>query len=121
MSEGWYKIELTDELRTRPLPDAVFQVRHEFLQRYAITWNEPKASLLLANFELDRPEQSLPPVLYYYLSPPAVGMLQYLLNQYGARPCSEPSIGDTHFIAGDRDYFSSFQTDNGQSQEANAP
>src|ERR1700730_16090884 len=93
MSEGWYKIELTDDLRTRPLPDAVFQVQHEFLQRYDTTLNNPSGALLLANFELDRPEQVLPSVLYYYLSPPAVRMLQHLLYQYGARPCAEPSVG----------------------------
>jgi hypothetical protein len=119
MREGWCKIELTDELRIRPLPDAVFQVRHEFLQRHAM--KEPKATLLLANFELDRPEQLLPAVLYYYLSPPAVGMLQYLLSQYGARPCPEPSLGDTHFIAGDKDYFLLLQTDNRHSREEDTP
>jgi len=121
MSEGWYKIELTDDLRTRPLPDAIFQVRHEFLQRYDTTLNKPSGALLLANFELDRPEQVLPSVLYYYLSAPGVRLLQHLLYQYGARPCAEPSVADTHFIVGERDYFWSLQTDNGQLRKAKSP
>src|SRR5258706_5010669 len=63
VSEGWYKIELTDELRKRPLPDAVFQVQHEFLQRYDTTLNKPNGAVLLANFELNRDnEQVLPSV-----------------------------------------------------------
>ena len=86
MSEGWYKIELPDDLRTRPLPDAVFQVRHEFLQRYDTTLNKPNGALLLANFDLDRPEQVLPRVLFNYLSLPAVRMLQHLLLSVWCSP-----------------------------------
>ena len=76
MTVGWHMIELTAALRARPLPDAVFQIRHEFLQYYANTLNKPATALLLANFELDRPEQALPDVLFYYLSPAGVRVPQ---------------------------------------------
>jgi len=118
MSVGWYKIELTDALRERPLPDAVFQVRHAFRQRYGITFKKPEGAVLLANFELDNPDQVLPPVLYYYLSPVTVEMLHDVLDQYGARACAQPSIAETHFIEGDGDYFSSLLGDTAQSKAA---
>ena len=51
----------------------------------------------------------------------ALGFLsEEWLNGYGARPCSVPPLAQSHFIAGDKDYFLILQNRNRVTINANA-